>query len=95
MDCKLCGKPNKKGADSKIPCELCKEIYPEAKHCCSCGRIFPDSSRFSDGGEKCSSCLLRSAKKRAGIQKKPLEKVKKKYIQLKLDNLVIGKIRIE
>lgn len=62
--CKLCGQ-KEAGSDKKNPCNACKELYPTAKCCCSCGRIYPDDTRFTQESKRCDSCSLRKMKRKA------------------------------
>lgn len=60
-------------------------MFPEARMCCSCKRIYPDNTYFDDEKNKCKPCEKR----------KPVKRLKKKRIlQLKLDDIVIGNIEI-
>lgn len=61
MDCRLCGRPSA-GIDKMTPCETCQIDYPEAKRCRTCGRFYPDSSKFE--GDRCISCEKRLQKRR-------------------------------
>lgn len=72
--CRLCG-IERTGASPKTPCDVCKERYPEAKRCSSCGRIFPTRNRFSNGSSYCRTCDIRKtklkikrAKKKTGVE---------------------------
>lgn len=75
--CRLCGKDGAVGTEIKSPCEQCKMDFPEWKSCRSCGRIFPDASRFVD--QRCTPCEnRREANLKRTREKKEVEKRVKK-----------------
>lgn len=69
MDCRLCGRPESV-IDKKIPCDICKTDYPNAKCCRTCGRIYADTSKFID--DRCLSCenRLKLARERRVVERK-------------------------
>ena len=64
----------------KTPCDVCKERYPSAKRCSSCGRIFPTQSRFSPGNPYCLTCDVRKMKKKLKRDAIEKESQSKSYI---------------
>jgi hypothetical protein len=62
-ECKLCGLFNE-GSTRFTPCNQCKDNFPNARRCSSCGRIYPSSEKFNSGSSYCLSCHVRKMKKK-------------------------------